>query len=258
MRAVDKNRIEKNFSKHARQYDSYSAIQELCARELVSKIDKNDFRSILDIGCGTGCWTELLKEKFPLAEIKAVDISYEMIKIAQEKLRDSRIRFIKVDGEEIDFDEEFDLISSNAVFHWFVNLKEALLKYRCLLKERGVILFSFFGPRTFFELERSLKKTFAGDISISSSGFPGRREIEKLLAGFFKEAETEERLYRETYSSLRELLKRIKYTGTKGMGITDSNSLWTPKAMAGLERDYRDLFKDINVTYQVFFCKGLK
>ena len=52
-----------------------------------------------------------------------------------------------------------------------------------------------------------------------------------------------------------ELLKKIKYTGTRGNGIY-SKPLWTPQMMDMLERIYREKFNLVS-TSQVFFCRGI-
>ena len=119
---IDKSLVEKNFSRYACYYDAYSTVQNLSASDLAAGIGESKFKSILDIGCGTGNYTALLRNKFPGARIKALDISGEMIKVAKEKLRGGEIEFIVGDGEALNLREKFDLISSNASFQWFTNL----------------------------------------------------------------------------------------------------------------------------------------
>ena len=53
------------------------------------------------------------------------------------------------------------------------------------------------------------------------------------------------------------LLKKIKYTGTRGNGA-ERKSFWTSKMVNDLEKIYRKRCKDIIATYQVFFCRGVK
>lgn len=246
-----------NFSKYAAHYDRYSTVQGLCGLRLISKLTEGSFNRILEIGCGTGNYTNLLKDRFPAAGIKAVDISSAMIQIAKDKLRDGAVEFITRDAEDVDFNEQFDLISSNASFQWFADLEKALSKYEGLLAQGGVILFSAFGPRTFHELDRSLKALCGRGISIPSCNFAEKSKIEKIMKYLFKKVEVEEALYRENYKSLKELLEKIRYTGTRGNGA-EKKGVWTPKMMGELENLYRTKTKDIQATYQIFFCKGVK
>lgn len=251
---IDKSIIKNNFSKYAHFYDKYSDIQNICASELIKRVDGEVYGNILDLGCGTGNFTALLRDKFPDARIKAVDISAEMIKVAKSKLRGKNIDFMVADGEKEEFNEHFDLISSNAGFQWFGNLEKTLARYRNALSEEGAVLFSTFGPGTFIELNESLKRLFGENASISSGNFLEKEKIEKILKGFFKQMEVEKKIYKEEYSSLKELLKKIKYSGVRGAGINTKN-FWSPGILSDLENLYG---KNIIATYEVFFCKARK
>ncbi len=249
---VDKNIIKNNFSKYAKFYDKYSIIQNLCASKLISKIQTNGFKKILDIGCGTGNYTKLLRAKFPFAQIKAIDISKEMIELAKKKFPEDSIKFSIIDAEKIGFNEKFDFISSNATFQWFENLEKTLKRLKKILNKDGLISFSIFGPLTFYELDESLQLFGRQSVRVSASSFIGKEKIEKILKGIFGNFNIERQIYKEKFSSLKELLNRIKYTGTKGNGI---RSFWTANTISKIEDIYKEKFKNIIATYQVFFCK---
>jgi len=252
-----KNIIERNFSKYAEYYDSYSSIQNICASELIQKISADSVNRILDIGCGTGNYTKLLRERFPSAEIKAVDISDKMVDMARKKLSREKIEFIVADAEKADFEEKFDLISSNAAFQWFEDLRDAVMKYKNMLNDGGLISFSTFGPLTFYELDASLKELAGRHVSISSFDFMEMTEISDILREFFKKVSMNIRIYSEDFESVSELLKKIKYTGTRGNSSLRKD-LWTRKTMSCLEEIYKNKFGNIRATYQVFFCRGVK
>lgn len=254
---MNKEIVKSNFSKYARYYDKYCNIQNLCALTLIEKIESNGIERILDIGCGTGNYTRLLREKFPASRIKAIDISPRMIEVARNKLKDDGIEFVIADGEKMDSEERFGLISSNASFQWFDDLGNALRMYKTLLDGGGIILFSCFGPLTFHELDKSLKELLGRDAAVSSSNFFEKKRIGEILTRLFNDIEIEEMIYKENYKSLSEFLKKIKYTGARGNG-EEKKKLWTIGAMNELELIYRKRWKDISATYQVFFCKGAK
>ncbi|MFH0731556.1 MAG: malonyl-ACP O-methyltransferase BioC [Candidatus Omnitrophota bacterium] len=253
--SMNKEAIRRNFSKYAGYYDQYCNIQNACAQELIGKLNGAHFNNILDIGCGTGNYTKFLREKFPKAAIKAIDISENMIEIAKLKLSGDNIEFIVADAETIDLDAGFDLLSSNASLQWFENLESALIKYKELLAAGGVALFSVFGPNTFHELDESLKQVFGKSKSISSYNFLEKRKIEAVLSGLFNEIQIEQKIYTEKHASLTDLLKKIKYTGTRGNG---ARTLWSIGTLSRLEDVYKKKFNDITATYEVFFCKAVK
>ncbi|MFH1519407.1 MAG: malonyl-ACP O-methyltransferase BioC [Candidatus Omnitrophota bacterium] len=276
---IDKRIIEENFSKHARDYDQHSRVQNLCASRLINEIDSNRYNNILDIGCGTGNYTKLLRDKFPKAKIKAVDISAKMIEVAKEKLGDERIEFIVADAESLNLEEEFDLISSNASFQWFQDLKSDLIRYKQALKRGGFILFSTFGPETFSQLHSCLEEFLGKPLAITASNFLGKEKLEGILKAIFSEVEVKEEVYNQNYNSLLELLENLRCTGTRGDGLK-GEIFWTPQKVASIEEIYKKKFpapakgwsqpeagqpltedsgrKNIVATYQIFFCRGTK
>ncbi len=247
--------LEKNFSRYAKSYDKYCTVQNLCAEELISKIGPKGFNSILDIGCGTGNFTRLLKDRFPNAKITAIDISRGMLRIAKEKLKMDGIEFLEDDAEAVVFDRSFDLISSNATLQWMGDLEKTLASYQGMLREGGSIWFSIFGQETFCELSTAIREAFGGDAHISTSNFIKQDKIRSIMKNHFKNTRVEERSYKECYASLREFLDKIRFTGTRGCGA-GSGIIWTRKRIDELESIYIKRFGQIRATYQVFFCGG--
>ncbi|MEK7849849.1 MAG: malonyl-ACP O-methyltransferase BioC [Candidatus Omnitrophota bacterium] len=246
---IDKQAVIRNFSKAARTYDKYADIQKQAARELVSRIPENGFCNILEIGCGTGIYTRLLRERFPCASLKAVDISCEMVKVAKARLKDAKIAFIVADAEKALSGSAYDLITSNACFQWFEDLQKALLKYRDKLKSGGMLSFTVFGPKTFWELSEVFKTAFP-DTRLAAAQFDSQEKLNSLLEKDFKDVAIDEIRYCEKFDSLRDLLEKIKHTGTSGHG----NEFLGPKCFKDLEKVYQEKFGRIQATHQVFFC----
>ena len=247
-----KDTIKRNFSRCAAYYDSHCRIQQRAGLELISALTGRDFDNILDIGCGTGNYTKLLRDRFSSAKIKAVDISPRMIDIARRKLPDKSVEFVVGDAERLPFNEKFDLITSNASVQWFDDLGRTLAKYKNALKESGIILFSMFGPQTFQELRDSASQLYKKDMAISSAAFMDRNSLSAILEKNFNQASIKDNIFRETYGSLWDLLTTIKYTGTQGTRINGTG--FTRSRISELEKIYKEKFDDITATYQIFYC----
>jgi malonyl-CoA O-methyltransferase len=243
-----KDIIRKNFSRCARVYDSYSAVQDKAARELIERLNGLLFAEILDIGCGTGNYTSLLRERFPDSHITALDVSPEMLEVAAQKLGDG-IDFVAADGETSRTPQTFDLITSNACFQWFDSLQTALSNCAVSLRKDGLILFSAFGPATYQELAACLGP-------VSASAFLDADRIAEAMARSFENVRVREHGFTETYGTLRDLLDTIKYTGTRGLG-TSGRAIGRQR-LAELEDTYRAKFGEIIATCQIFFCCGRK
>lgn len=251
---MDKEIIIRNFSRYAHTYDRYADIQKRVASQLIALINQNGLRKILEIGCGTGNYTLLLRDKFRSAKLQAIDISEKMVEVASRKLQKHEVEFNVADAENINFRKKFDLITSNACFQWFEDLKGTLGNYVNYLNINGCILFSIFGPRTFKELNESLISLGMG-ASGNGVNFISQDKLRLLLENNFREAEIKEFTYEEDFACLKDLLRKIKYTGIRGEGLSNK-ALLTPKVISRLENKYLNKFKKIKATYQVFYCKG--
>lgn len=246
--------MTRNFSKYAYTYDRYADIQRRTASELLQLVKKRGVDKILEIGSGTGNYTLLLKKRFKNATLKAIDISDKMVEVACGKIKDGSVDFIVKDAEALNLGEKFDLITSNACLQWFEELESALDRYKVLLKEKGFILFSIFGPATFWELNASLKQLF-NDISIDAGNFLSEEKLKNALQRNFRKVEIREAHYEELFPCLKDLLSKIKHTGTNGNGFRNK-VFFTPGLLKRLEEIYLDKFGKIKATYQVFFCRG--
>ncbi len=253
---MDKSQIAHNFSRYAHLYDKYASVQNQAAFELAASLKNNNFSKILELGCGTGNYTGMLREQFSGARIKALDISEEMISVAQNKLKNKDIEFVAADAEKIIPDRDFDLITSNACFQWLNDLGKALRGYAKSLRKGGLVYFSIFGPRTFCELNTALKSVLE-EGRLDSAYFCNRASLKAMLKDNFKSIKINEVRYKEVFGSLQGLLEKIKYSGIRGNGL-GKKVYFSRGLLARLEKAYRDRFQEIGVTYQVFFCRGEK
>ncbi len=254
---IYKEAVIENFSKYASSYDKYADVQNEAAGMLAKMLPKSGVTNILEIGCGTGNYTALLKGVFRYADIRAIDISGPMVKLARQKLNDERISFEVGDAEEIELGGAYDLVTSNAVFHWFSAPEGIIKKAEHSLAKNGLLIFSAFGPMTFSELKASLGFASGENISIASDFFPKKKDIEDALKKYFKNIKITERLIRESHPSLHELLKKIKYSGTRGRGA-QTRKIWSPDLLKRMEEAYLARFGSIEATYQAFFCEAVK
>lgn len=254
---MSKGTVIRNFSRYAHLYDKYADIQRLAAGKLIDRLNGSKFENILELGCGTGNYTRLLKDRFGHASIKAVDISAEMIGIAARKLRKSDIEFIVCDAEYIELSERQNLITASSVFQWFEDIEGAIAKYKKTLVDDGVIAFSFFGPSTFQELNISLGRALNSSLDVSSRNFFGKKALEAILKRHLREVAVEEVIVKERYPSLMELLNKIRYTGARGSGL-GGNFTWSRGLARRTEEIYRREFGRIEASYQIFLCKAMK
>lgn len=98
--------------------------------------------AILDLGCGTGVLTAALARK--AGSVLGIDSSVQMI----EKARTDHpaLRFAVMDALTLPWENVFDVVFSNAVFHW-ISQQERLLGGVCRALRPGGRLVCEFGAR---------------------------------------------------------------------------------------------------------------
>ena len=77
-------------------------------------------RRIIDLGCGTGSTTLMLKQAFPEAEVVGLDLSPYMLVVAEMKAQKAglKIQWLHSSAESVAFpDASFDLVASSLLFH---------------------------------------------------------------------------------------------------------------------------------------------
>ena len=249
---VDKAILARNFSRHAHLYDKYAKVQRTAAEALSAELPSGNIGRVLEIGCGTGIYTAILKERFGAAQIKAIDISARAVAIAADKIKG--VNFAVCDAESARFTGAHDLVTSNSTLHWFGKLELAVENYKAALSDKGVLLFSAFGPETFRELDSCLSEALKGR-SITSRRFADRLSLQAILRRHFQEVLVKETMVQREYGSLKELLDTIRYTGTRGDGAQDG-VIWRRTILREMEDMYNKRFGRIIASYQIFICKA--
>ena len=252
---MKKEIIENNFTRHSELYDQHSDVQKHIASLLLEQLNGDSPKSILDIGCGTGWYTKRLSEKYPNSVIQAIDISPNMIEYAKKIRNIENINFTVGDAEKVEFTEDFDLITSNATLHWFSDFPSALFKFSELLTSEGIFLCSVFGPNTYSELSTVIKTFLGEENNITSHTFMNKLDVFENMKESFSNVTVDHIIYKEDHTSLLKLLQKIKYTGTRGMGISKALVLSRGK-LAEMEKIYIDMFGKIVATNEVFICRG--
>lgn len=94
-------------------------VLQLWMNVVASCVGKQRLQTILDLGCGTGRFSESLAAHFD-AEVIGIDPSKKMLEQAERKLRDGRVRYQTGSGEAIPLaDDSVDLIFTSMTFHHF-------------------------------------------------------------------------------------------------------------------------------------------
>ena len=216
-----KQGIRRNFARRARSYDRHAGMQRLMAQRLVAAVGDSLARArrILEIGCGTGYLTGLLRQANGEARLVALDLDAALVAAARRRLGpEAGVAWLVADGEA-PIRGEYDLIIANATFQWFTRPGETLAALYRNLAPGGVLAFSTLGPQTFQELAEALNRAARGlnltaTPPISAQGF-GDRETwsDRLSRAGFRQVRLARELVTATFPSVLEFLKALQATG---------------------------------------------
>lgn len=252
-----KKAIRYRFSKAAATYDAHAEVQKELAQRLADSLGQDcNAETILEVGCGTGTYTELLARKFPAARIVGVDFSPAMLREAKRKLQTfPRIILVCEDGENFLAGAlfTFDLITANSTIQWFDNIDSSFGDVKRLLNEKGIFLGTMFGPETLHELGEGLAYVFGEGVRLPSSRFISREDLEKTLSKHFERVEVMEWRAIRQYATLRALLAHIRKTGTGGWQPLPP--VLTPGRLKRMSEWFIAQYGDFRLTYQAFLVR---
>jgi ubiquinone/menaquinone biosynthesis C-methylase UbiE len=158
--------VKEAYNIWAEQYDANENktrdLESFSIRKTLSNIH---FESCLEIGCGTGKNTEWLISKSN--KILAVDLSYEMLLKAKNKIQSDKVEFIQADiNNEWNFvdNRQFDLAIFSLVLEHIENLVNIFEKLSKVVKENGYVYIGelhpfkqYNGTKARFETENGLQ-----------------------------------------------------------------------------------------------------
>ena len=152
------------YNNWASQYDTNeNKTRDLEAKALREILSNVNFKSCLEIGCGTGKNTEWLLKRAD--EITAVDLSEEMLSKAKEKIPSEKVDFLIADiNSEWNFtDKSFDLVSFSLVLEHIEHLEPIFREVSKKLNQGGHVYIGelhpfkqYTGSKARFETEEGL------------------------------------------------------------------------------------------------------
>lgn len=156
---------EQAYNSWASQYDTNeNKTRDLEAIALRNVLSTVTFKSVLEVGCGTGKNTEWLLQK--AEHITGVDLSEEMLSKAKEKFQSPKVEFMQADiNNGWNFTQRsFDLVSFSLVLEHIENLDHIFKEAYKKLNEKGLIYIGelhpfkqYSGSKARFETEQGLQ-----------------------------------------------------------------------------------------------------
>jgi malonyl-CoA O-methyltransferase len=239
---IIKKQLLAGFNRSAETYDKVAHFQAKIAQNTAAKLTHLSAQTILEIGCGTGLFSQHLVNIFPKASLLLTDISPSMLKQCNRRLiNHPSISYQCMDGEMLNELTHFDLIVSSMTLHWFKSFNPSLQRITEKLKPGGRLLFAILTENSLAEW-RGIYKQF--DYPISTPHFPVVAEIKK----YFPEIKITVETIKERYANAREFLHILK-----ALGAIAPRSGYLPLAPNKMRKLLRHYHQEIEITYEVLY-----
>lgn len=245
--AVNKHEVEQRFRRSMTTYNANAMVQKAMAvqlnRMVMSSLDYIP-KNILEVGCGTGLFTEELRRSFKEDEIYINDIVEEVCCRTARLYQVISSHCLPGDIEEIPLPGRFDLIVSAATFQWLNEPKATFRRLSEHLREDGLMIFSTFGKYNL----REIRLTTGGGLKYRT-----QEELMGLLEPYFKIEQIREEFRLMEFDDPLALLQHLKKTG---VNVSGDKRMWTKGKVQEFIDEYNARFAmdgKVTLTYHPLY-----
>lgn len=265
---IDKKAVRKAFSKAAMQYDAAAVMQREVCKRMLERLDyiKQKPASVLDVGSGTGWGTRQLGERYPAAQIVALDIAMGMLQAARgtsswwSKLFDGNAKkYVCADMESLPVKtNSMNMVWSNLAVQWCNDLPATLVELHRVLKVDGLLMFSTFGPDTLKEI----RSAFQGvDGYNHLNRFADMHDIgDMLVAGGFGDPVMDMEYITLTYDDVKAVMQDLRNIGAHNATAGRATGMMGKKSWGRVLENYECLRRDgkLPATFEVIYGHAWK
>jgi len=255
--AIERAAVRRSFDRAAAGYDESAVLQAEVRAQLLGRLDYVSLEPsvVLDVGCGTGHSSRALKDRYPRAQVLALDLSEGMLREARQR-QSWRRKFARVCGDAARLPlagGSVDLVFSNLTLQWCTDLDAAFAEFRRVLRPRGLLNFTTFGPDTLFELREAWARA---DGHRHVSDFADMHDLGNgLLAAGLAEPVMDIERFTLTYPDVFGLMRDLKAIGAHNAAASRQRGLTGRARLAAMQSAYEVRRRDgvLPATYEVVF-----
>lgn len=261
-----KQLVADSFGRAAAHYDDVAVLQRQTADELLERLDlvKIKPRRIVDLGVGTGRNLNLLAQRYPDAQLIAVDIASGMLQQARQTYRqqqglkrwlptNNKPYYLAGDAEKLPLaDNSVDFIFANLALQW-CDPRASFAEIQRVLTPEGLVMFTTLGPDTLHELRTSWAQVddYPHVNMFYDMHDVGEAMTEAALTGMVLDTDH----YVLTYDTAMALMKDLKILGARNVNRKRRRGLTGKLAIEKVQRAYESFRQDnvLPATYEVVF-----
>jgi len=254
---VNKSLSRRAFEKAAFEYDQAAVLQCEVATRLVERLEYMLLEPavVLDAGVGTGYCAMDLVQRYPNAQIVALDIASAMLQQTRIKLeKEKNTSYLASDVENIALaDNSIDLIVSSLTVQWCNDFNKAFAEFNRVLKPGGCILFSSFGPDALKELRHCWYKV---DSDHHVNSFIDMHHVgDALLQAGFEDPVMDNETITITYNDVYQIMRDLKTIGAHNVLNGRRHSLTGKKRLQAMVAEYEAFRSDglLPMSYEIVY-----
>lgn len=166
-------------------YDSFAKFVNPLRRRLLQEANIQPGQRVLDLGCGTGLLTRMVKQSAPEAQVIGLDGDEEVLKIARDKSRGPDIQWDHALAIDMPYpDDSFDVVASSFVTHHLTSADKlrTFEEVHRVLRPDGWFHILDFGPP--FNLLTHVQASVMNNFERTADNFAGMILLMLTEAGF--------------------------------------------------------------------------
>jgi malonyl-CoA O-methyltransferase len=250
----DIRQVRRAFSRAAPGYDAAARLQHAVEARLLDMLDYRDDpalrreppRVVVDLGCGPGSAAAAMQNRWPKAQILALDLALPMLRRTRASSRRWTNPFARrpqpvcADARALPLAENsVDVLFSNLCLQWVEDLDAVFAGFRRVLKPHGLLLLSTFGPETLWELREAFARA---DDAPHVSRFADIAAFgDALLRAGFRQPVLDRDVETTTYPDLAALMRELRAIGATNALAARRHTLTGRARFAAAERAYEPL-----------------
>lgn len=263
---VDKRQVRRAFERAASSYDAAAFLQREVVDRMLERLDymKLDPARVLDAGAGTGYGTRLLANRYPNANLVALDLAQAMLhaargaqpwwKRALPMLGGSNTAYLCADVDRIPLAaSSVDAIWSSLTLQWCNEPEKTFRELYRVLAPNGLLMFSTFGPDTLKEL----RQAFAGiDGYTHVNRFVDMHDLGDMLAyAGFSAPVMDMEYITLTYADVKSLLRELKDIGAHNVTAGRNHGLMGKQRWRAMVEAYEKFRRDgrLPATFEIVY-----
>ena len=262
---LDRLALARNLARASADYDRHAVLGAEVRAEMLRRLELLSFEPgvVLDLGSATGHGARALRERWRRAQVLAVDLSPGMLRASAARFSwRKRFERLRADGEQLPLKSgSVDLVYSNLMLPFAVDLDAQLREVRRVLAPRGYFTFSTLGPDTLLELRAAFA---ARDCAPHVHRFLDLHDIgDALLRAGFADPVMDVDRYTLTYPTFDAVLAELRGLGAQNALAARSRGLAGRARKAALAAAYesfrngdRRLPASVEVVYGQAWCPG--